>query len=385
MAPDKLNEFGIDAELGFLPVPDPLSSLPDELDFIDDYANALPRLIREERIRQELLALRPLRERHYDMMGDRRVRFAAFRNYCFFASAYVLPKAGEPAKELPEGIAIPLYLLSEWFSVPPILQYYPYALANWKRKDPDGPVIVENLENIVNFADLPDEPGFILPHVEINAKAAPAIRASLPLLEAAANGKAELAEAFLCEIGYSVQAMVNTLAKIRKYCDPEVYYQEVRPFIQKFTGVVYQGVKAYKGEPQSFGGESGAQDSNLPSLDALLGIKFNAPEDNEELKRFLYFLEEAQKYMPVGHRRFIRFLRKNSKVRQFVTTSGRRDLKEAYNFSVEKIADFRFKHLGLAIDYIHKPMPQEAFGTFGAPFMKWLNWLRESTLAHRIA
>lgn len=384
MASDALLEFGIHPERGFLPFPDPPASLPQELSFLDDCAKELPHWMGRGRVRDELEKLWPLKNKHYFLLEDMPVRQRAFMLYSFLASAYVFEKGKESSARIPTGVAAPLSLLAWWLDVPPILSYQSYALTNWQRKDPAGPLVVENMENLVNFVTIPDEWGFILPHVEINAKAASAIRTAFPLMHAAEQGNEDLAEAFLWEIGYSVQSMVATLAKIRKYCDPAVYYREVRPYIQKFVNVIYFGVKKYSGEPQSFNGESGAEDSNLPSLDALLGITHRAPEENEELKRFLGFLKEAQKYMPVGHRRFIAALRKNSRIREFVTRSNSR-VKEAYNFSVEKVADFRHGHLGLAIDYIHKPMPQEALGTFGTPFMKWLNWLREETLSHKIA
>ncbi|MFY9462492.1 MAG: hypothetical protein WAP51_04820 [Candidatus Sungiibacteriota bacterium] len=384
MSPDALLEFGIHPERGFLPEPDPAEKLPEELSFLDEYAKELPQWMERGRVREELDRLWPLKGKHYLLLEDIRLRRRALMLYCFFASAYVFEKGKESSARIPTGIAMPLSTLAWWLDVPPILAYQSYALANWRRKDPNGPLVVENMENLVNFVTIPDEWGFILPHVEINAKAATAMRTAFPLMEAVEKGASDLVEAYLWEIGYSVGAMVATLAKIRKYCDPSVYYREVRPYIQKFVNVIYLGVKKYGGEPQSFNGESGAQDSNLPSLDALLGIRHRAPEDNEELKRFLWFLEEAQKYMPVGHRRFIKTLRENSRVREFVLRSNPR-VKEAYNFGVERIADFRHGHLGLAIDYIHKPMPQETLGTFGTPFMKWLNWLREETLSHKIA
>lgn len=384
MSPDTLSEFGIHHECGFLPYPDPAEKLPEELSFLDERAKELPNWMNRGKVRNELDRLWPLKGKHYLLLEDIRLRRRALMLYSFFASAHVFEKGKESSARIPTGVAIPLSMLAWWLDVPPILAYQSYVLTNWRRKDPSGPIVVENIESLVNFVTVPDEWGFILPHVEINAKAAAAMRTAFPLMHAVEQNNEDLVEAFLWEIGYSVSAMVATLAKIRKYCDPSVYYREVRPCIQKFVNVTYLGVKKYGGEPQSFNGESGAQDSNLPSLDALLGIRHSAPEDSEERKRFLWFIEEAQKYMPVGHRRFIQTLRKNSGVREFVMRSNSR-VKEAYNFGVERIADFRHGHLGLAIDYIHKPMPQESFGTFGTPFMKWLAWLREETLNHKIA
>jgi indoleamine 2,3-dioxygenase len=55
---------------------------------------------------------------------------------------------------------------------PPILSYDGYALANWKRFEPAGPIALGNIDTIQNFVHLYDEHWFILVHVEIEARAA---------------------------------------------------------------------------------------------------------------------------------------------------------------------------------------------------------------------
>lgn len=125
-----LRGFDIDPERGFLPPDDPLVSLPDELSFIDEYARELPVWIRRGVVREKLSTLPKLTDRQYLTITRSGVKGAAFRSYSFFASAYVLPRQGEPSTELIETIALPLYVLGRVLNVPPILQYYYYALYN---------------------------------------------------------------------------------------------------------------------------------------------------------------------------------------------------------------------------------------------------------------
>ena len=79
----------------------------------------------------------------------------------------------EPATLLPSNIAIPLCDVCGRLGRPPILSYDGYALLNWKRFDPAGPVALGNIDTIQNFVHLYDEHWFILVHVEIEALAAP--------------------------------------------------------------------------------------------------------------------------------------------------------------------------------------------------------------------
>ena len=66
-------------------------------------------------------------------------------------------------------------------------------------------------------------------------------------------------------------------------------------------GVIYEGVEAYGGRPQQFRGETGAQSSIVPALDAMLGVGHK-----EDALRT--YLQEMRTYMPPAHRAFIEAL-----------------------------------------------------------------------------
>src|SRR6266699_5822944 len=61
---------------------------------------------------------------------------------------------------------------SRELSRPPILSYDGYALYNWKRFDPSGPIALGNIDTLQSFVHLYDEHWFILVHVEIENIAA---------------------------------------------------------------------------------------------------------------------------------------------------------------------------------------------------------------------
>ena len=95
----------------------------------------------------------------------------------FLASAYVNQVGQEPATVLPRNLAVPLCDVCSRLGRPPILSYDGYALYNWKRFDPAGPIALGNIDTIQNFVHLYDEHWFILVHVEIEALAAATLQA----------------------------------------------------------------------------------------------------------------------------------------------------------------------------------------------------------------
>jgi indoleamine 2,3-dioxygenase len=146
--------------------------------------------------------------------------------------------------------------------------------------------------------------------------------------------------------------------------------------------VRYDGVEAYGGAPQQFRGETGAQSSIIPALDAVLGITHK----NDPLRPYLM---EMRDYMPREHRAFIATLEQGPAVREYVLAHRDTEpaLREAYNACVHWITEFRTKHLEYAARYIHQQSQHGMdnptnVGTGGTPFMPYLKKHRDETLEH---
>ena len=144
------------------------------------------------------------------------------------------------------------------------------------------------------------------------------------------------------------------------------------------NGLAYEGVESYAGQPQQFRGETGAQSSIVPCLDAGLGIT-HAPDP------LTVYLQEMRDYMPPRHRAFLQVLEKATddlgrpvlsgyvRDRKFRTP----DLWTAYCSCVDLLAQFREIHIGYADSYIHRQHQAHtsnptAVGTGGTPFMTYL-------------
>jgi len=101
------------------------------------------------------------------------------------------------------------------------------------------------------------------------------------------------------------------------------------------------------------------------------------------------FLDELHQYRPVEHRRFIEDLAQHSRLRDFVTASDDRALKNAFNACLEQAARFRTRHLEYAASYINKQAGSIAgndpdVGTGGTPFMKYLKKHRDENRAQLV-
>jgi indoleamine 2,3-dioxygenase len=179
--------------------------------------------------------------------------------------------------------------------------------------------------------------------------------------------------------------MRDTLLRMKERCDPYVYYTRVRPYIHGWknsppfpNGLVYEGVESYAGQPQQFRGETGAQSSIVPCLDAGLGIA-HAPD------LLTAYLQEMRDYMPPRHRSFLCSLEQASDDLGRPLLSGfvcdrkfrRSELWTAYCTCVDLLAQFREIHIGYADSYIHRQHQALAsnpttVGTGGTPFMTYL-------------
>ncbi len=370
------------ASRGFLPADDPAQQLDDpQLAMLDELGHDLPSLLYKPDFREyaERLVIPAWPE---DRTGESEL--AQMRLYYvrlgFLASAYINQVGQPPSTRLPQNIARPLCEITARLDRPPILSYDGYALYNWKRFDPAGPIALGNIDTLQNFVHMYDEHWFILVHVEIEAIAAEILAAAARIKMAmststmstgAMSKSAEPAAADavtegLREIAASVWRQVEVLRRIPERMSPSLYYSTFRPYIRFFEGVVYEGVKQ---EPLNFRGETGAQSSIIPALVALMKI----PHQPSLLTNHL---ADMRNFMPAEHRAVLE---------EIETIPNFRGLPDpaVYNDVLDAMATFREVHLGWAQDYINRWV-DDPRGTGGTTYMHWLQQLIDETRAHRV-
>jgi indoleamine 2,3-dioxygenase len=226
-----------------------------------------------------------------------------------------------------------------------------------------------------------DEAWFVLVHVTIEAQAGPGLAALQPLQAAAQAQDEKAVLAHLTTLAAAIDTMLITLDRMYEHCDPYVYYHRVRPYMFGWRnnpvlpgGLIYEGVDAFGGRPVEFYGETGAQSTVIPSIDAALGIAHASDEMRVYLRAML-------DYVPPAHRAFVHALEAGPSVRDYVMRSGTAALRDAYNGCVARVEAFRGKHLQLAADYIFKQNKDAALGTGGTSFMTYLGKHRQETRA----
>lgn len=365
----------LDLTRGFLPVEDPLLYLPAPFAPWENLGRLLPKLLVSYQLRSAIEEAPHFPVEHLRGMQEYE---RAMVLLSFLAHAYVWGYE-EPAPALPAVIAVPWYQVASELRRPPVLSYESYALQNWRRINPSGPVALGNIALIQNFLSGLDEEWFVLVHVEIEAKAAPALRAILKAQASVMEKDIYSVVKYLDRMGDALQEICEILERMPEHCDPYIYYNRVRPYIHGWKdhpalddGLYYRGVDAYKDEPQKFRGETGAQSGVIPSLDAALGIEHaDSP--------LSHYLKEMREYMPPAHREFVEMVENGPSIREFVISHKQDELAlpDAYNRCIKLIRRFRETHIGYAAKYIHSQHQTSSSnptrtGTAGTPFMEYL-------------
>ena len=153
-----------------------------------------------------------------------------------------------------------------------------------------------------------DEDWFVTIHVCIENAASGAIEAADKLSECNEATNEKDLHNLLSRIQLSLNEVNKIFLRMTERCDPYIYYHRVRPFIfgskdnpDLKNGLIYESQFANKA--QFFRGETGAQSSIVPAVDALLGI--NHSEDPLRI-----YLDEMRDYMPFEHRQLLNNLDK---------------------------------------------------------------------------
>ena len=365
MGVDKLN-FSI-LESGFLP--DKISTLlSNGFDDVEHIAKNLPKILANNQIEYEVLNLETEKDIS-NLSIDELER--AMLLYSYIGHGYIWGGTSIE-KVIPKNISKTWYKISQKLDRPPILSYASYALNNWKLQDVNKPFDLENIRILQNFLGGMDEDWFIMIHIAIEHEA----KEILNNLKTYYLDKNE-DQSYLENALVSIKKINQIMNRMPEKCDPFIYYNRVRPYIFGWknnpatpNGVIYEGVEEYGGTPQLFRGETGAQSSIVPALDALLGVTHS----NDPLKEYL---DEMRLYMPKEHRNLLNDLDQWSENNR--SKSIREDSSVVLSDEIIKeVHAFRNKHLEYARIYIHEQSlsnqnNSNVVGTGGTPFMKYLD------------
>lgn len=303
-----------------------------------------------------------------------------------------------------------------------------YALYNYKLEDPAKGMDYDNIRLIRAFENGLDpkssEAGFVLVHIDMVKNSGPLVSGTVEALDAAHGSREALNTAMrkqleaLKKINATVSPTTHALSNIPPPTpNPSSYphkissnpsqmetmwmkskprdYTSFRTFIFGITsqsmfpnGVVYEGIN--HGEPMSFRGESGANDSMIPLMDNFLQIPMPDTPLTEILKDF-------RKYRPSNHRAFLQHVRDKAievDLRGFAlrlrgprvgskgeVEEGDKDEDEDEDAVwesrrlwlqlLDQVREFRWRHWCFGKEYILKTTSHPT-ATGGSPIVTWL-------------
>ena len=285
----------------------------------------------------------------------------------------------------------------------PFMEYAgSYALFNYRLADPEAGLDYSNLRLIRAFEHGLDptssEAGFVLVHVDMVKNSGPLVAGTMACLDACATmatGENPSSPSGLTigqrrSLNAGLGTMLSALRRVNDVMEtmwakskPRAY-TSFRTFIFGITsqsmfpdGVVYEGVG--DGKPQSFRGESGANDSMIPLMDNLLRIPMPETPLTDILKDF-------RQYRPSNHRDFLRWTGersteldlKGSTLKMAGYGGAEADEVEEITLSrklwlqvLDQVRDFRWRHWCFAREYILK-MTTHPTATGGSPIVTWL-------------
>ncbi|KAM9043106.1 LOW QUALITY PROTEIN: indoleamine 2,3-dioxygenase 1 [Megaptera novaeangliae] len=404
MAPDKsspvenswkiFEEYHIDEDVGFA-LPNPLEELPHPYDAWISIAKNLPELIKNGQLRAEVEKLTTF---SIDGLQGHKSQRLAHLVLGYITMAYVWGEGdGDVRKVLPSNIAVPYCKVSEKLGLPPILVYADCVLANWKKKDPSGPMTYENMDILFSFPGGDCGKGFFLVSLVVETAAASAIKVIPIIFNAIQREDPDTLQKALLDITSCLNKALEMFHQIhgKYYVDPDLFFNVLRIYLSGWKGnpllsegLLYEGVW---GTPKKFAGGSAAQSSIFQCFDILLGIQHTVggvPSDSAAK-----FLQEMRTYMPSAHQNFLRSLESGPSVRKFVLSKGDATLQEIYNKCVQAMVSLRDYHLQIVVKYIvipasrpskkkqtsKEPSEPKSKGTGGTDIMGFLKTVRSTT------
>ncbi|XP_072255251.1 indoleamine 2,3-dioxygenase 2-like [Pyxicephalus adspersus] len=292
-------------------------------------------------------------------------------------------------KVLPRVLAVPYHQLSEALGLPPIMLHADFVLANWKKKDPLGPLTIENLSTIVSVPGGDSLQGFVLVTLLVEVAAVPAAKAIIQAVKSVESGDQQTLIVALQDMERSINQMSEAMHLMYDYVDSDVYYNTIRTFLSGWKdnpnmpeGLIYEGISE---EPLQVSGVSATQSTIYHALDELFGIQ-HKPESVD-------FLLRMRHYMLPAHRNFIRWVQEAPKLPEYILHSKDPALLFIFNQCISALTELRSLHIRIVSKYVttagirarakkhqeaNQSQEQQEKGTGGSNFMSFLKIVRDT-------
>ena len=153
-----------------------------------------------------------------------------FMFYGYLACAWV----GMGNQQVPASVSLVLAQLGDILDRPPMLGYAGMVLNNWQLKDKSEGFTPQNIALFLHFTDLIDESWFFRVHIAIEAQAGQMLRALIDVQDPIIEKDEQAVLVYLREMNRGLVQITKTFHQMPELCDPDVYYQQIRPFLMSF-------------------------------------------------------------------------------------------------------------------------------------------------------
>ncbi|XP_052459601.1 indoleamine 2,3-dioxygenase 2 [Carassius gibelio] len=346
--PMSLEQFHISEDYGFI-LPEPLNDLPLYYKPWMDIARNMPDLISSHSLRLRIHNM-PLLETHL-LRTHCELRLAHLA-LSMMTMGYVWQEGErETVKVLPRSLSVPLCEVSQRLGLPPILIHADTVLANWRKRDPDGPFSMENLELLLTLPGGESVRGFFLVTLLVELAGVPGLKSILDVINGIHYNDVAMVTKALDVVSQAIDSMKQAFKLMHEYVDPSIFYGIIRIYLSGWKdnpsmpdGLVYEGVQE---KPMEFSGGSAAQSSILHCFDELLGVQHEGSSGA--------FLRRMRDYMPPSHKHFIENISSQPSLRSFVLQQADEGLTRAFDLCVARLVDFRNFHINTVTRFITIP------------------------------
>lgn len=328
-------------------LPNSQELLPPYFEEWNELASKMAELVKVKEFRKRVDKMSHLD--HQKLNGYREKRLAHLQ-LSIIGAGYVWQDGdkGVPRK-IPKCLAVPWYRLSEELGMKPVLCYADLILANWKKKDENGPLELDNLKCLYNVVDGEEPEWFVTVAVQIEIEFYPALINIIHSIQAVIDNDVIRLCDCLKKVGEAMNKMFEVLKRMNEKLTPDCFYYAMRPFLAGWgtegsaipDGLIYEGISE---EPQKMIGASAGQSTTIQTLDVGLGVEHNDDELN--------FLETMRSNIPKGQLEFIATLQKSPSIRKFVMEKDNPKLTEIYNKCLNSLEQFRSYHIQIVCRYI---------------------------------
>jgi len=246
-----------------------------------------------------------------------------------------------------------------------------YALYNYAKVDESQPGLeYANTRLIRTFDGSPAEAGFILVHVTMVRHSGQLVRHAQEVLEACEAGDRHGFRQALDAL-HGVSLTINREMETMWRRSSSDGYNQFRTFIMGTKnqpmfpeGVVYEGVSP---EPTQYRGESGANDSIIPTLDNLFEVTAHLPSNP-----LTDILKDFRSYRPGNHNEWLAYVETEAGrlgVRNFALGDAASTV--LYLANLDMVREFRMRHWNFTKEYIMR-FSKHPVATGGSPITTWL-------------